>query len=80
MRVLVAAVALCFAAGIPAFATQKTLPAKDCDAAFVRAWRNDRDAAMARMPKQACWMRAETGPYVCYQDGCARAHVYFSGE
>jgi hypothetical protein len=55
------------------------LPRKDCPASFVSVWMNDKEAGAKLLPKEPCWMKTQTGPYVCYKDGCARAHVYFEG-
>ena len=53
------------------------LPTKDCPRDFIARWNADKEAALDNMPKQPCWMRTKTGPYVCYRDGCVRANVYF---
>lgn len=65
-------------AATPAFAGDG-LPRQDCSAEFTVRWRADKENAMRDMPKVPCWMKTQTGPYVCYKDGCARAHVYFDG-
>lgn len=61
-------------------AVADNLPTKDCSAAFLAQWRSDPDKALKNMPKDACWMRTQTGPYVCYKDGCSRAAAYFDGQ
>lgn len=78
MRVLVAALALFAVGGEGAFAEKRNLPRKDCDPSFIRAWRKDKEAAMAQLPKAPCLMKTSSGPYVCYDEGCSRKHVYIS--
>jgi hypothetical protein len=60
-------------------ACAEDLPTKNCSAAFLTRWRADSDAALKSMPKEPCWMRTSSGPYVCYKDGCVRASAYFDG-
>jgi hypothetical protein len=77
MRHILAAAILATAI-VPATAGDN-LPRKDCPAAFVSVWMKDKDAGTRMLPKEPCWMKTQSGPYVCYKDGCARAHVYFEG-
>ncbi|WP_426313843.1 hypothetical protein ACN9MF_20225 [Methylobacterium fujisawaense] len=73
MRTLLAALALVVAAGS---AMAAELPTKSCSAAFIKHWRADKEAAMENMPSRPCLMRAKTGTYVCYKDGCVREQAY----
>lgn len=79
MRVLVTAIVLFAGGGDCALAAKRDLPTRDCDSSFIRAWRKDKEAAMVRLPKTPCRMKSSTGPYVCYEEGCSREHVY-AGE
>ncbi len=60
-------------------AASDNLPRQDCSAEFISRWRSDAERAMRDMPKAPCWMKTQSGPYVCAKDGCVRAHVYFEG-
>lgn len=70
-------IALCALAAGPAHSDE--LPRQDCSADFRSRWQADKEAASQEPLKQPCWMKTQSGPYVCYKDGCVRAHVYFGG-
>lgn len=63
---------------VPAVANDR-LPREDCSADFLARWQRNPEAALKSMPDPPCWMKTRTGPYVCYKEGCVRAHVYFDG-
>lgn len=79
MRYALAAVIITVSA-IPAFAREK--PTADCSADFVARWQTDKVAVVEQnqTPKKPCWMKTDTGAYVCDQDGCSRASAYFNQD
>jgi len=72
------AAALVLVSAAPALAADN-LPRQDCSADFTARWRSDAEKAMHDMPKAPCWMKTQSGPYVCNKDGCTRASAYFEG-
>ena len=55
----------------PAWAQSKKFPPA-CSDRFVKEWTKDRDAALRDPPRKPCTMQADTGIYVCDQNGCQR--------
>lgn len=81
MRCAVAASALLIATGSAALSAEgRAVPTRDCTTTFVAKWSADREAALSNPPKRPCWMLTNTGIYVCYREGCMRAHVYLNKQ
>jgi hypothetical protein len=55
----------------PAWAQPTKFPPA-CSERFVKQWTKERDATLRDPSKKPCTMQADTGIYVCDQNGCQR--------
>lgn len=61
-------------------AASPRLPDQECSPSFVRQWMSDKESALGSLPSRPCIMRTKSGPYVCYNEGCVRTHVYLDSD
>lgn len=81
MRRAAAASALLVAIGLEALSAEgRVTPTRGCTTAFIAKWAFDKDAALSSPPKRPCWLLTTAGTYVCYREGCVRAHVYLNSQ
>ena len=55
----------------PAWAEPRKFPPA-CSERFAKEWTKDRDVALRDPLKKPCTLQADTGIYVCDQNGCQR--------